>query len=422
MQVTPSSIKIRPGLERFRKDLGNIEELAHSIQTKGQLQPIVVNEQMELIAGGRRLAACTLYNMPVEIKIISESDSLAMRELEVEENVQRLDFTPSEHVLAVKELHELKSKIADSKGQSWSIQDTADVIGMDRSSVSKYLSLAEVVQAFPQLAECKTKSELQIAANTINKLIDRATAITTYESRVDSMENVKLSNLDAYEFMKTIPDNSIDIFLCDPPYGIDIFENAIGIGGATGGDSTIAGFFYDDSAAKSLSLIQFLCQESYRVCKDTSVMYLFVGPEFYSVVLEMLRTSGWSPSIKPMIWNKPGQGQANAPEHWPVSSYEMLLFARRKDSRLLYARPDVLTYERVSPQSRFHPSQKPESLLRDLITRSVHPGATLLDPCMGSGASIVAGLKEKLICIGNDKLEAAYSAAVEYVNKSLEEV
>ena len=171
MLVKPSEVKVREGLERFRKDLGNLKELADSIRIYGQIQPIVVNQAMELIAGGRRLAACSLYNMDVEVKVIDENDSLAMREIEVEENVQRQDFSPAEHVLAVKELHDIKAKLADQKGEFWSMDDTANIIKMDRSSVSKFLSMAEVIKDFPELCKCKTKSELQMSVNAIEDIL-----------------------------------------------------------------------------------------------------------------------------------------------------------------------------------------------------------------------------------------------------------
>jgi hypothetical protein len=44
--------------ERFRKDLGDIESLKLSISEIGLLQPIVVTEKNELVAGARRLEAC----------------------------------------------------------------------------------------------------------------------------------------------------------------------------------------------------------------------------------------------------------------------------------------------------------------------------------------------------------------------------
>ena len=47
-------------LVRFQQGPGNIQTLAKSIQEIGLLQPIVVNQDNELIAGKRRLEACKL--------------------------------------------------------------------------------------------------------------------------------------------------------------------------------------------------------------------------------------------------------------------------------------------------------------------------------------------------------------------------
>ena len=43
--------------KRFRKDLGDLESLKNSIQELGLLQPIVIDEKNNLIAGERRLKA-----------------------------------------------------------------------------------------------------------------------------------------------------------------------------------------------------------------------------------------------------------------------------------------------------------------------------------------------------------------------------
>lgn len=421
MLLDPSQIKVKPNLERFRKDLGNIEDLAMSIKTKGQIQPILINQQHELIAGGRRLAACTLYNLQVDCKIIDETDPLTMREIEVEENVQRKDFSPAEHVLAVKELHELKCKIADTtKGTHWTMDDTAQILGKERSSVCKDLDLAEMVIAFPTLANCKSKKELKQTSDALMKLLGRASALNTYEEVVQDTENVTLSNLDAVEFMSSLETNSADILLCDPPYGINISQVALGTGDITGSGSNFQGFTYSDTPLEALSLVSKIAQESFRFCNSSAHAYVFCAPEFFQSLYTIFKKAGWIPHIRPLIWAKPGNGQANMPERWPLSTYEMCLYARKENSKLLYARPDVLTYNRVPPQDKVHPTQKPIPLLQDLITRSVHPGATLIDPCMGSGSSIVAGLKEKLICKGNDILKEAYTAAVSFIAKEQE--
>lgn len=44
--------------KRHRRDLGDIDQLAESIEDIGLLNPITVNEDGLLMAGARRLAAC----------------------------------------------------------------------------------------------------------------------------------------------------------------------------------------------------------------------------------------------------------------------------------------------------------------------------------------------------------------------------
>ena len=54
-ELAIKKIRVR---DRFRKDLGDIDSLAASIDEVGLLHPIVVRPDGRLIAGERRLAAC----------------------------------------------------------------------------------------------------------------------------------------------------------------------------------------------------------------------------------------------------------------------------------------------------------------------------------------------------------------------------
>jgi ParB family chromosome partitioning protein len=75
--------------------LGNIAALAKSIRELGLLQPIVVDEQFNLIAGQRRLVACKELGWEtIPTRILNVDNLLAERD----ENTVRKDFTPSEAV------------------------------------------------------------------------------------------------------------------------------------------------------------------------------------------------------------------------------------------------------------------------------------------------------------------------------------
>jgi ParB family chromosome partitioning protein len=87
---------IRVG-ERVRREMGDIDALARSIDALGLLQPVVITQDCELIAGERRLRACQSLgwtDIPVRVAFI---DAIALGERD--ENEVRKDFTISERVL-----------------------------------------------------------------------------------------------------------------------------------------------------------------------------------------------------------------------------------------------------------------------------------------------------------------------------------
>jgi ParB family chromosome partitioning protein len=107
MQVPIDKIIVK---RRIRKNLGDIEALAASLRHYGQLSPVVISKKNILIAGGRRLQAAKLLGWRTIDAVISESSGeLALLELEVEENIQRRDFTMEEVADAMEKIHRLKN-------------------------------------------------------------------------------------------------------------------------------------------------------------------------------------------------------------------------------------------------------------------------------------------------------------------------
>lgn len=81
---------------RHRKELGDITELAESMRRHGLLHPIVITPDNRLIAGQRRLeAARQLGWSRIPVRVV---DIDAAAHAEADENIIRLDFTPSERV------------------------------------------------------------------------------------------------------------------------------------------------------------------------------------------------------------------------------------------------------------------------------------------------------------------------------------
>ena len=107
MLVPIEDIKVK---KRLRKNLGDINALADSLKRFGQINPIVINKKNVLIAGERRLeAARSLGWRTINAVVADISEELTMVEYEIEENVQRRDFTQEEIEEAAKRLHQLQN-------------------------------------------------------------------------------------------------------------------------------------------------------------------------------------------------------------------------------------------------------------------------------------------------------------------------
>jgi ParB family chromosome partitioning protein len=96
--------------KRIRQDITGIEALAESFKQYGQISPILIDKKNVLIAGGRRLEAAKALGWRTINATISEvSGRLEQLELEVEENMQRRDFTSEEEAEAINAIYKLKN-------------------------------------------------------------------------------------------------------------------------------------------------------------------------------------------------------------------------------------------------------------------------------------------------------------------------
>ena len=390
MKVKVSDVKIKE--ERFREDYGEIEELAVSIQRYGLFHPIVVDEELNLIAGERRLKAHKAIGLTeIEVKQIKDVSDLERREIEIEENLKRKDFTWQEEVKAKSEVDKIKRELygdaIKGHGGGWSIRDTADSLGDSVGTVSRDLRLATALTEFPELVKEGTK---EAAWKKYQKMKERLLVDALSDKVRVEIDTSCIVHGDSTKTMQKLASSSVDLVFTDPPFAI-----ALDKGGVKAKEAW-AGKVYDDEMQHVLNTISLVVKECYRILKDNRHMYIWFGIQHYQYLFDLLVQTGFNVNAVPCVWSKKGGSGAGGSDYAYSSNYELCFFCmkgRRSLNKL--GQPNVWEEPRLAPQRKVHPTEKPTSLIRRCIEQSSNAGELVIDPFAGSGSTLIAGLECK---------------------------
>lgn len=403
--------------ERYRKSFSGIEELAKSIEEKGLLNPICVQvlpEEVEgckylLIAGERRLRAVTsLGRVDIKARVLTEELSeLELREVELLENTIRNDFTPAEKTALVKAIHDLEiqkhgkkiSTAPDAPGHS--AVDTAQMLNTSEATVSRSLKIAKVMEAFPDAPwdKCKTNTDLNRLANKLTKTVDHAVKSDRIDKEMEGKD--VLADLinsyyigDCIKGMKVIKDRDIDLIEFDPPYAIELNTNKTSA--STTGYNEVEASEYE-------AFMKSIFQEAYRVLKDDRwfLCWYAIHP-WHGKIVEWLEDAGFKVEAPPAIWAKPSGGNAR-PQDRLTSTYEPFIYVAKGSPKLnrMGALNTFLTLP-VNPDKKIHPTQRPLSLIKEILSIFAEPGSKVLSPTLGSGTTILAAHACKMKAFGFD--------------------
>lgn len=239
---------------------------------------------------------------------------------------------------------------------------------------------------------------------------------------------IQLYQGDCLEVMKNIPDNSIDMILCDLPYGT--------------------------TACKWDIIIPFnlLWKQYNRIIKDNGAIVLFAKQPFTS----QLVNSNLKYFRYELIWQKDKGTDFGNANRKPLNSHENILVFYKKqptyNKQLFAGKPytkknyknnddsdlnfksdnsgiwvndgfrtptSVIKYARdnIHKGSNLHPTQKPVALLEYLIKTYTNEGEIVLDNCMGSGSTGMACINTNRNSIGIELDEGYFNVAKERIGK-----
>src|SRR5437773_30246 len=359
---------------RLREDPGDeFNELVESIRRLGQIQAIVVepgdNGSYRLVAGERRLRAIILINgrgeevpgLPAG-KIRAESlhdlsPELALT-LEFEENVRRKDFSFQEKSKYFKKFHTL---FMERSGGQWNAEATAIALKLSPASVSYYLDLDKMMDAHPEVAKAKTMRGAIKRVKTIKQHEHRMLEVARDKTEGAVRAGLALQKGDGLEWLKAIPNETIDLVNLDPPWG----DNA-------SYKTWQAWEEFDDTTETASEIIPKLLEETLRVLKPNRFCIFWYRAWAYREMVDTARATGFNlkHSQTPCIWFKPDKitDKMAYPEKQLITSYETFLLLRKGDP-VFYEKEvqNVFCEPRVSVASLIHPTEKPVALMERLI-------------------------------------------------------
>jgi len=418
-ELDPAEIVIGP---RFRKSFPNVDALAESIMSHGQMQPIGVfkNSQgkWELVFGHRRLMACKKIGYKVrcvETEVINDLDQQLKEFLE---NSNREDFSPAEKAAAVKNLHEQLMLKHKDKPKPWSVEKTAKALGLTRQYVSDLLRIAKAIETqdlSPEKARNLTLSQLKSITSTKDRAKKLLSSVTKAEAaKLKGKIDFQFLQGDCFDFKSLgIEPNSFHIMLTDPPYGVEYKTK----------DPNTAASNFDDSI-QNLSedfIDKFWTLADSLIIKNTGLVIAFCSLEQF--FLHKIKAAEHNfPEIypHPIVWLKASAGQPWNNKHFPVHCYEVAILARR-DKEPLFALGHADWFSAPRPTSnRIHPTEKPVSLAVQILKAFSFPHYTFIDPFAGSGSFLLAAYKQGLPKVyGIELNQTTYAKAKQRINDTL---
>lgn len=235
------------------------------------------------------------------------------------------------------------------------------------------------------------------------------------------MSDYKLILGDAYEKIKELPNNSVDLILTDPPYNLSEYSTGnMKFDWRSDINNDIA--HWDKGFDPAIYKDEFL-----RVLKPTGNIFAFCS---YNLI------GRWHEIFDPLfdtfqffVWHKTNPTPKFRKAGF-LNSCELIVcmwnkghtwnFLSQKEMHNFFESPICMGNERVKNPK--HPTQKPLKLLKHIIKIASNEGDVVFDPFMGVGSTGVAALEMNRKFIGIEINEEYFKAAekrMKSVQKSL---
>ena len=216
--------------------------------------------------------------------------------------------------------------------------------------------------------------------------------------------SLQITNEDNMLMMARYPDNHFDLILTDPPFGMEF---------KSGRRKLKHEKIKDDD---NLFWLPEFLKETHRIAKPDAHHYYFCSNHFVDIFVSEIKKAGL-PYKNLLVWEKNNFGMGDLLGDY-APQYEFIVFCSNGQKKL-NGRRDSNIIKSKKTNNELHPTQKPEYLMRYLLSKSSEVNDIVVDPFMGSGTTAVACSIENRQFVGCD-IEKKYFDVADRRIKQLE--
>lgn len=216
--------------------------------------------------------------------------------------------------------------------------------------------------------------------------------------RVILIKTYRIIHGDAYQEIKKIPDNSIDLILTDPPYDIPISKKKIE---GTAMTKSYMSLMQELTNAGITNSIDYnILNDFVRVMKTINI-YIWCNKKQIPYYLDFFVNKHMC-KYEILVWIKSNPIPCYGNNYLNDKEY-CLYFRKNKKIHTTYDSGHTYWITPTNKKDKKmygHPTIKPQAIIEDLILNSSDIGDIVFDPFLGSGTTAAASLKLGRRCIG----------------------
>lgn len=238
---------------------------------------------------------------------------------------------------------------------------------------------------------------------------------------------------DHFQNFKTYNIQKAQLIIADIPYNLG--NNAYASnpawykdGDNANGESELAGksFFDTDENFRPAEFMHFcskLLKKEPKERGQAPAMIVFCAFDQQMYLIELAKRYGLNNYIN-LVFRKNFSAQVLKANMKIVGNCEYgLLFYREKlpkfnnNGKMIF---NCIDWERDENSEKIHPTQKPVKLLKKLIEIFTDEGDIVIDPCAGSGSTLIAAIELNRKAYGFEIKKDFYKNATEWINRTIQ--